>query len=279
MFKISIAGFSFHGMIAAATMDIFHYLEACRYRYQLNSADIWNGLLGKDVERQLDPEHLRKVKDALDERGLVLANFHADGCHIWEDDPAVRERHHKLALRFLDAAEFLGARTMRIDSGGRAQQWTSEQFDEIAKRYREYAKRAADKGYRVGPETHWGAELVPDNMVKLAKAVDHPGYGVLLHLGHHELATADEGDRKLAPYTCHTHVDANTTRTRLEPAIKILMDAGYSGYLGVEHHSAKNELYEVAAQIAEVQRTLARMRAAQPAGSPRNPLLAPGIEK
>ena len=38
-----------------------------------------------------------------------------------------------------------------------------------------------DNGYRVGPENHWGAEVVPENMARICRAVDHPGFGMLLH--------------------------------------------------------------------------------------------------
>jgi sugar phosphate isomerase/epimerase len=55
-------------------------------------------------------------------------------------------------------------------------------------------------------------------------------------------------------------VDARITRTRLEPAMKLLLDAGYQGYWGVEHHSAKNEYAEVAYQLAEVRRALEKVR-------------------
>jgi len=42
--------------------------------------------------------------------------------------------------------------------------------------------------------------------------------------------------------------------------MRMLLDAGYSGYWGVEHPSAKNEYAEVAYQLAEVRRVLHRMR-------------------
>src|SRR6476661_2149780 len=100
---ISIASYSFHELIAAGRMDVFGYLESVRYRYHLTVADIWNGLLGSEPEEYLTPDILAPVREALDERELPLANYHADGCHLWEDDPAVRERHHQLALRHLDA--------------------------------------------------------------------------------------------------------------------------------------------------------------------------------
>ena len=258
--KISIASYSFHGLRGAGMMDVFGYLESCKQRYGLDAADFWNGILGSDEKVYLQPDFLRKVKEALAERELVLANYHADGCHVWEDDPAARERNYQSALAHLKAAADLGAKTVRIDAGGKGNVWTKEQFDLIVKRQLEYAKFGAAHGFRVGPESHWGPELVPDNMERLAKAVNHPGFGILMHIGHWEQATEEEGDRRLAPWTVHTHVDARITKTRLEPAMRSLLAAGYQGYWGVEHHTGQNEYAEVACQLAEVRRVLQKLR-------------------
>jgi len=255
--QISIAGFSFHGALAAGAMDVFGYLESCRYRYQLDTADLWSGVLGSDPERYLRPEFLGKVRDGLRDRGLTLVNYHADGCHIWEDDPAVRGKYAALALRHIEAAEFLGARTVRIDAGGRDRTWTPEQFDHIVAVYRAWAGRAHDGGYSIGPETHWGPENYADNMAALAKAVGAPGFGILLHMGKELPGTAEEYDRTLAPFAVHTHIDARTTQTRLDQALAILRQADYRGCLGVEHHSGKNEYAEVAVQLAMVRRAVA----------------------
>lgn len=275
--RISIASFSFHGLINTRMMDVFGYLEACRYRYHLDAADIWNGLLGRDPAAYLQPEFLRKVRAALDERGLILANYHADGCHPWEDDPAARDRHHALAVRHLEAAEALGARTVRIDTGGRDKTWTPEQFEHIVRRFKEYAKRAADHGYRVGPENHWGAEVGRDNMVKLAQAVDHPGFGVLLHVGRWDGDDPDVGDRKIAPWVVHTHVDVATCQTRLDAAIGILRDAGYQGYFDVETGVGKNEYAEVGLLIAYLRRALAGLAPVNESGG-KNTLIPPGAQ-
>jgi len=274
MNTISVAGYSFHGALADGTIDLYGYLESCRYRYQLDTADIWSGLLGSDPERYLQPDNLKKVKAALTERGLTLVNYHADGCHIWEDDPAVRVRYRALADRHIAAAEFLGAKTVRIDAGGRTRQWTEEQFDLIVKTYREWARRAHDHGYAIGPETHWGPENHVDCMLALAKAVDAPGYGILLHMGKDVDGVPDDYDRALAPWAVHTHIDQKTTYARVDSALRILRDAGYRGCLGVEHHSARNEYAEVAAQLALVRRAAALLAAEpRPAATAGNPLL------
>ncbi|HSI72831.1 MAG TPA: TIM barrel protein [Fimbriimonas sp.] len=277
--QISVASFSFHGALADGTFDVFTYLEACRYRYHLDTADIWNGLLGADVEMQLEEARLRKVRKAMDERDLVCVNYHADGCHPWEDDAAARARHKELAYGHLKAAEILGASTVRIDTGGREREWSGEEFDFIAQAFKDFASYAGNAGFKVGPETHWGSTNYPDNMLKLHQAVGSPHYGILLHLGKDTWTSPSDYDRALAPIAIHTHVDQRTCYERLDDALAILIDAGYQGALGVEHHTGKNELAEVEAQIGLVRRALSHYRSGRPDGYKGNPLLDPKNER
>jgi len=247
--KTSIASYAFYGLLREGKIDLFGYLESCKYRYGLRTADIWNGMLVSTEEG-----YLNKVKDALDERELTLVNLCVDGAHIWEDDADVREQNYQNALAHLRAAEILGARTIRIDAGVRAETFTDEQFDWIVKRFKEYAQRAHEGGYMVGPENHWGAEMVPANMKRICEAVDSPAFGVLLHFKR------IEGDAVMAPWAMHAHIAWNITEGCLGESMAMLRDAGYEGYWGVEHHTGENEYTEVAIQLAKVQDVLDRWR-------------------
>lgn len=255
--KISIISYAFYGLQKLGCMDAFGYLESVRYRYGLDAADLWNGTLAS-----LEPDYLRKVREALDERELTLANLAVDGAHIWDPDPAVRERHYRYALANLEAAEMLGARTVRIDIGGQASEMSEEQFETVVSRYGEYAQRAYDGGYKVGPETHFGPALVPENMQRVYEAVASPAYGIMLHIGHWVDGREDEGDRLVAPWVFHTHVDWRITTTCLAEKMALLRDAGYEGYWGVEHHTGQNEYAEVAVQVATVRAVLEGWRQA-----------------
>src|SRR5262245_66575825 len=66
----AIASYAFHGLLQAGSMDVFGYLESCRYRYDLRTADIWNGML-----ISTEDAYLAKVKRALNERDLELVNL------------------------------------------------------------------------------------------------------------------------------------------------------------------------------------------------------------
>jgi sugar phosphate isomerase/epimerase len=245
--KLSIASYAFHGLLSQQMMDVFGYLETCKYRYHVNAADIWNGFFPT-----LEDDFLKKVKQGLDEREMVLANLCVDGPHIWEDDPAVRDEHYQTALTYLQVAKKLGAQTIRIDAGGRGDTFSEEQFDLIVKRYKEYAKVAYDMGFKVGPENHWGPEVVPTTMKRICEAVDHPAFGMLLHF------RGNPGDALMAPWAMHTHISWDIAENHLPESLATLRDANYQGYYSVEHHSGENEYTETGIQLARVRDQLSR---------------------
>jgi sugar phosphate isomerase/epimerase len=245
---IAIASYSFHGLLAEGKMDLFGYLESLKYRYRVHAADIWNGSWFST-----DEAFLAKLKEGLQERELELANLCVDGPHLWEDDPAVRAQHHVEFLKYMHAAEVLGARTIRIDAGGRGETYTDEQMAWIVNLYREYAQRAYDNGYKVGPENHWGTEAIPANMVRICEAVAHPGFGMLLHF------RGNEGDALMAPWAMHTHISWDIAENYLDESIQTLAKVGYKGAWSVEHHSAQDEYARVAIQYAKVRDAVARL--------------------
>lgn len=257
--NVSIMSYSFRGLLSEGKMDVFGYLEACKYRYGLQAADIWNGFLVGT-----DEAYLGSVRDALDERELVLADLCVDKAHVWDDDPDVRAQNYRNALAHLRAAEILGARFVRIDAGSRRERWSDEEFDHIVARYREYAQFAHDRGFMMGAENHWGPEKHWPELKRLFEAVDHPGFGISCHIGGWAGTEEEkaEADRLVAPWVRHTHFPWNITEGPLEERMANLRDAGYTGYYSVEHHSAQNEYAEVAIQLARVRGVLSRWRTA-----------------
>ena len=253
--NISIASYAFHGLLREGKIDVFGYLETCKYRYGLASADIWNGFMPT-----IEDDYLAKLKDGLDERELVLANLCVDGPHIWEDDPEVRAKHHADGLAYLRAAECW----VRAPSASmRACVQTPSPMSSSTPSSNATGNTPSARmttAIKVGPENHWGAEVVPENMTRICKAVDHPGFGMLLHF------RGNAGDALMAPWAMHTHISMEVVTNSLEQSMTMLRDAGYTGFWGVEHHSGQNEYAEVAIQVARVRDVLERWRAAGSVG-------------
>lgn len=235
-------------------MNIFGYLETCRYRYGLHAADIWNGFL-----ESTEPDYLQKIRSELDARELGMADLCVDQAHVWDEDEDVRGRNYRNALAHLRAARILGAPFVRIDAGGRGATWSGEAFEHIVGRYQEYARFAHDHGFKIGAENHWGPEKSWPNIKRLYEAVDHPAFGLSCHLGAWE-GTEEENreiDRLAAPWVSHTHIDWKIcTGDLLGEKLANLWNAGYSGYYSVEHHTGRNEYSDVAIQLALLRRAL-----------------------
>lgn len=246
--KISLDGYSFHGLLEQGMMDVFHYFESLKYRYGVNAAGIWNGFLVSTEDDYVD-----KVKKALDEREMVVPNIAADWASVWADSPEVREKQHQNALAHIRMARKLNASSLRVDWGV-GPEVTDEQFEFIATRYRAYCEIAADYGMVIGPENHFGASLNPHLMLKMVKAVDHPAYRILLHVDRWSDTTVD-GDAMLAPYAMHVHVNRETAT---EVKIQTVVSAGYQGYWGIECGNGMDEYEEVRKQLEDVKQALAR---------------------
>lgn len=254
-FKISLASYSFHGMLGAGVRDVFGYLDALKYRYHLEWADIWTGFLPS-----LDDAFIRKVRRAMDDRDVRLANLCVDGPHLWCDDPAERAAHREMMLKYIEAARILGARTIRIDFGGQeGHTMPEEAFDCLVKTYKEYCTICGDRGMRIGPENHWGWNRVPAYLERVRDAVDSPAYGHLFHFTnfHDE---PEHGADVAIQYAMHTHIPANSLPVAKE-TIRRLAAAGYDGTYSVEHHSGEHEAERVEWQLGAVRNCIAELKA------------------
>jgi sugar phosphate isomerase/epimerase len=259
--RISMLSYSFHGLVKEGMMDIFHFFETCKYRYGLDAADLWNGMIVSTDDVFVD-----KVHRALEDRQLVVPNIAVDGTTIIQADGEGAATHRTMQDRYLQIARRWGVGFLRFDAGASRKKdskdidgWTEREFDFIVGRYRELAQYAFDHGFRTGAEVHWGPERCWVHMEKLIRAVDHPGFAICMHFGGW-YGTPEEvlaAEKAAAPYVAHTHIPWDVCEDpNLQARLAVLRDAGYTGYYSVEHHSGKNEYNRVESQLGKVRAVL-----------------------
>lgn len=258
--KISIGGFSFFNMMNEGKMDTFGYLETCKYRYGLSTVDLWNGTFAdtsQSVWKLADDSHIRKIREALDEKEMTVINIAVDGAHLWDEEPDKRKLLYENALAHLRAAHILGAKSVRIDAGDKQSADPSEeQFEYTVTRYKEYCRIAEEYGFMIGPENHMGSSQDPHYLKRVAEAVDHPNFGILLHMDRWAY-DAENGDRIVVPWVYHTHFDGRTVGSfRAEALVKTLVDAGYDGYWAIEYNAPKDQYLEMEWALAAAKRVL-----------------------
>lgn len=249
----SVGSWSFHALHNAGQMSLFGYLESIKYRYRLQHADIWNGMLPST-----DNDYIQKVKDTLDEEGLTVANLAVDGADVWHNDPALRERNHQKSLLYLDIARRWGVQTLRIDMGVNLVEMTDEQVELCVNRYRAYAQYAHDHGFRVGPQTHQAAAQSPRNLVRIASEIAAPGFGIILNVNRW-ITDKEIGDAMVAPFTIHAQFDrafVDFTGTELLHKVQLLRQAGYQGCWSMEFRGGADEYLEVERDLLAIRQAV-----------------------
>ena len=262
---LSVLAYSFNVLVSQEMMDIFGYMETCRYRYGLDAADMWVGMFKSTEDAYID-----KVHRGLKERQLVIPNIACDGAHLipvasarTPDSPEERARLRSVQDTWLNICKKLGVGFLRCDAGPNTvpdpkEPWKEADFDYLVRRYREMAQFAYDNGFTVGAENHMGTEKYWPNMEKLIRAIDHPGFGICIHFGgwtanSPETALQDNiaADKAAARWVRHTHIPWETCMdaAMLTERMNILHDAGYPGYYSIEHHSGQNEYALVGVQL------------------------------
>ena len=271
--KLSVGAFSFNNSRIEQKMDSYGYMKVIHEEYGLDTIDFWNAFFA-DTSRPLwtvaDDEALLGIKAALQDRGLTLANIAVDTAQLWHPDDEIREALHQNALSYLRAAELLGARSVRLDAVTHGdEQMSDKAFEYIVKRYTEYAHRAAEGGYWVGPENHTGFALQAEALTRIAQEVNHPNFGILLHVGRwaHTIPTltnirmnqaqsealALEHDLSVLPWTKHIHMDAKILYSdNAISRIKPLLDAGYDGCWAIEHNAPQNQRESIGAALQQM---------------------------
>jgi sugar phosphate isomerase/epimerase len=254
--EIAICSYSFHRLLAAGKQDVFGYITACK-ELGCTQLDPWNAHLaplkqGDDVlqaganpqrsNELLSPaeeDYLEKVEEAADVSGLPWGTLVVDGAHIYEPTEEARQANRARAYRWLEIAGKLGFEQIRIDAGG-PEEMPDDVFSIIVEGYSDLIARAKPIGVQVLIENHWGPSVIPDNVIKLCESVE--GLGLLFDTHNWKPELRDEGRRRCAKYAAATHVktfrwDAQgneTSGSKAEEAIQILLDNGYKGVWGIE---------------------------------------------
>jgi len=253
-FKISIAEWSLNKMLFAKKLTNLEFPEFSKKNFDIHAVEYVN-VFFKDAGK----EYLTELKSRTDDLGVenVLIMVDAEG-NLGEADDAKRQQAVENHYKWVEAAKFLGCHSIRVNARGRG---TMEEVAEAAVdglgKLTEYGSK---ENIGVIVENHGGYSSNGKWMSDVIRKVNNPNCGTLPDFGNFFVTREEEYDRylgmkELMPYAKGVSAKANAfddegneTKSDFYKILKIVKEAGYTGYIGIEYEG--RELSEVEGVLA-----------------------------
>jgi sugar phosphate isomerase/epimerase len=210
-----------------------------------------------DLRKRCESEGVRS--------GLIMVDTAGD---LGDEDASKRAQSVDKHKEWLDAAKSLGCHALRVNARGRGSP------EELLGRMAESASKLAEHGAKLGlnviVENHGGPSSDADWLVKLFRQVGSPWFGALPDFGNFpETADRYAAVEKMMPFAkavsakaMRFDAEGNVVETDYPRMMKIVLDAGYRGWLGVESGAPRAD--EEPRAIASTKALLERIRARVP---------------
>lgn len=241
-FKISLAQWSLHRELKSGQLDNLDFARMAN-EWGIDAVEYVNQFF-KDKAR--DTSYLAEMKRRAAGEGVWSVLIMVDGeGGLGDPDGAKRtqavENHHK----WVDAAAYLGCHAIRVNAHSAGS--FDEQIKLAADGLRRLAEYADPRGISVIVENHGGLSSNGKWLSQVIRAADHPRCGTLPDFGNFRISKDEEYDRyqgvaELMPFaravSAKSHAfdrKGNETRTDYFRMLKIVTDAGYRGYVGIEY--------------------------------------------
>jgi len=266
-FQISLAQWSLHKTLLSGKLDNLDFAAASKNDYSIAAVEYVNRFF-KDKAK--DSKYLAEMKARADDAGVesLLIMIDDEG-HLGDPDDSKRTKAVENHFKWVEAAKYLGCHSIRVNAASSGS--FDEQQDLAADGLRRVTEFGASHGLNVIVENHGGLSSNGQWLAGVMKKVDHPRCGTLPDFGNFNLGDGKmydryKGVRELMPFakavSAKSHDfddDGNETQTDFFKMMKIVLDADYSGYVGVEYEGSKLSEPE---GIVATRKLLERVRAA-----------------
>ena len=206
------------------------------------------------MDKARDRTYLSEMKSRADGEGVRSLLIMCDGeGDLGDADDAGRSRAIESHRKWVEAAAALGCHSIRVNARSDAALGFDEQQKLAADGLRRLCELADPHGINVIVENHGGISSNGAWLAGVIKRVDHPRVGTLPDFGNFLIKSdpKEEYDRykgveELMPYakavSAKSHdfdASGNEIRTDYERMLRIVLNAGYSGYIGIEYEGDK----------------------------------------
>lgn len=242
-FKISLAQWSLHKALFAGKLKNLDFAQQATTEYGIDAVEYVNQFF-KDKAR--DQAYMAEMKSRAADQGVknLLIMIDNEG-FLGDPDNAKRTKAVENHYPWVEAAKYLGCHSIRVNA------YSSVKVPEEAAKLatdglRRLSEFAAPHQINVIVENHGGLSSQGDWLVGVIKAVDLKNCGTLPDFGNFDKYDRYKAVAEMMPFakgvSAKSHdfdAQGNETKTDYRKMMKIVLEAGYHGYVGVEYEGSK----------------------------------------
>ena len=259
-FEISLAQWSLHRSLYSGELDHLDFAKISKENFGIDAIEYVNSFFFEKAE---DKSYLREMKNRADDYGVKSLLIMCDNeGSLGDPDNQKRQKAVENHYKWHEAAKYLGCHSIRVNAylteslhGLEVGDYTKtgsyeNQVSLAADGLRKLTEFGANIGINTIVENHGGLSSDGAWLASVMKAVDHPMCGTLPDFGNFRI----EGDRwydrykgvkELMPFakavSAKSHdfdSNGNEIQTDFFRMMDIVIDAGYSGYVGIEYEGS-----------------------------------------
>jgi L-ribulose-5-phosphate 3-epimerase len=242
-FAISLAEWSLHRELGAGKLDHLEFPRVASRDFGITAVEYVNTFFEAGAT---DQAYLMTLNDRCQSEGVRSLLIMCDGLgRLGDPDEATRTTAVQNHYPWVEAARLLGCHSIRVNAASEGS-W-EEQKELAADGLNRLAGFADGYGINVLVENHGGLSSNGRWLASVIEAGDHPRLGTLPDFGNFRISESERYDNyvgveQLMPYaravSAKSHdFDASGEETTLdyEELIRIVLDSGYRGWVGIEY--------------------------------------------
>lgn len=223
-------------------LDPLYFAQHARQMFDIGAVEYVNTFYFDKAENQ---SYLNELKNIADNEGVesVLIMCDAEGA-LGDPDENARQQAIENHYKWINMAKFLGCHAIRVNAQSSGSY--REQMERAADGLRRLSEYGAEEGISVIVENHGGLSSNGQWLSSTIEMVDHPNCGTLPDFGNFRISDDEmydyyKGTEELMPYakgvsakTNDFKADGSEINLDYSRLMKIVKDAGYTGYVGIE---------------------------------------------
>lgn len=243
LFDISLAEWSLHRMLRKKHITNLDFPLYTKKTFDIHAVEYVNSFFKANAK---DKKYLTELKKRCDDNGIKSVLIMVDGEGALGDaDEKKRQSSIEKHYKWVEAAKFLGCHSIRVNalSSGTYE----EQMHRAADGLNKLGTWAKDYGIHVIVENHGGNSSRGDWLSETIKKTKNKNVGTLPDFGNFYKYDRYKGVKEMMPFakgvSAKSHAfdeKGNEIKTDYRKMLKIVMNAGYHGYIGIEYEGNKH---------------------------------------